>query len=222
MRFLDIHTHRREAPPDKDAIVNLHTDFENAATDGFYSAGLHPWYLHKETLEADLSALRNAACNPQIIAIGECGLDSRSATDFSLQIEAFKQHLDLAKALQKPLIIHCVRAFDETLKLLKDFQVGVPVIFHGYRKSLDLAKRILSAGHYLSFGQALVIADYQKRILPHFPTNRLFLETDQSNLPIQTLYTAAADGLNMTLERLCHSIERNAAAVFGEKFCPHE
>ena len=75
-----------------------------------------------------------AMAKKQVWAIGEVGLDKRNKAYWDLQISLFQQQIEIANALQKPLIIHCVQAIDVCLLYLKAAQV--PVIFHGFRKSL--------------------------------------------------------------------------------------
>ena len=91
-----------------------------------------------------------------VVAVGEAGLDKVCTTDFVLQQTVFSAHIQLANELQKPLIVHCVRAHAEAMQLLKKNKVKVPVLFHGFTKSKELALQLMAQGYYLSFGHGLM------------------------------------------------------------------
>lgn len=93
--------------------------FQPGNKTGKYSAGLHPWYIDETGWKTSFEALKQFSLQNQVIAIGECGLDKVCKTSFSLQQEVFIAQLLWANEINKPLIIHCVKAFDEILGLLK-------------------------------------------------------------------------------------------------------
>ena len=124
------------------------------------------------------------------------------------------QQLLWANEINKPLIIHCVRAYDEILLLLKKHQNKVPVIFHGFNKKLDTAQRIIQAGHWLSFGSAL--QHFRTReVFEQLPLNYIFLETDDGNLDIRSVYQLAASIRNITEEQLSLQLHQNVKTVFN-------
>lgn len=149
-----------------------------------------------------------------MLAIGECGLDKVTTTPFDLQQQVFIQQIQWASQIQKPLIIHCVRAYDEVLQLLKAYQPGVPVIFHGFNKSVQLAQQVIHAAHYLSFGEALQKENIQKTF-GELPIEKLFLETDDSDLSIKEIYQLAAKARSISEESLSLQLQKNIVRVFG-------
>lgn len=212
--FIDIHTHSRFNSGTSVIVRNLEPDFNQVASISFCTAGLHPWYLKPETSAGVFHALEKIAALPNVIAIGECGLDKVCNTDYALQQHWFLRQIELATSLNKPLIIHCVRAFDETLELLQSEQVTTPVIFHGFNKSIELATRIIAKGYYLSFGKVLQ-GNKKSSVLNTVPLNRVFLETDSSSCTIDSVYGFAAAALNIETELLSASISKNFETVFG-------
>jgi TatD DNase family protein len=211
--FINLHSHK--SPDDGSlAIVNCSGDFDALAEKGLFSAGLHPWYLNAETVDFQFESLKANVFKASIIAIGECGLDRVCDTPWELQAQTFIRQINLANEINKPMIIHCVRAFDEVLSLLKQNNNKQAVIFHGFNKNLVLARRIIEAGHYLSFGNVLRNKNIQD-IFVQLPLNKLFLETDASEVSIKEQYQLAADLLNISSAELIKQIEKNAGLIFG-------
>lgn len=189
--LFDVHTHRHYEEEGVTAIRNLMSDFDKIPVEGWYSVGLHPWYLQPEQESVFPGSLIRAALVENVLAIGECGLDRRCSTPITLQRSLFIRQIELANTVGKPLIIHCVRAFDETLSILRKHRVCVPVIFHGFRQSELLAAQIIGEGHFLSFGRHLMM-DSVAEVFRKLPLDRVFLETDDSDIPLADIYTAAA------------------------------
>lgn len=86
-----------------------------------------------------MTKIENIASRNTLVAIGECGLDKVCKTDFVLQQEVFAAHIILANKLKKPLVLHCVKAYDEIIKMLSLHKNLVHVIFHGFNKNPLLA-----------------------------------------------------------------------------------
>lgn len=194
-------------------IRNLHDHWEKAVIPGRFSIGIHPWYIER-TGQEQLRQLEQWSTHPHVLAIGECGLDKVCSTDFSLQQEVFTGQIRLANSIQKPLVIHCVRAWEEVFSLLKKQEIAVPVIFHGFAKNAAMASRIISDGYYLSFGKALQ-RERIREVLRYIPADRFFLETDDAALSIESVYDMAIDTLSIDHNSLSLQLQKNAATVFG-------
>ena len=179
--MFDSHTHRlrRNAivdidPVGKDGKLRLYKGY-------FYSVGIHPWNLFKAT-PADLRMLQALAAEPQVIAIGECGLDPKIEGSESLSrneiIEAqttlLTFHISLSERLSKPLILHIVKAYPEIIALRKSLRPAQPWIIHGFRGKPQLARELLTHGFHLSFG-----TKYNPASLALTPPSRLLRETDE-------------------------------------------
>lgn len=210
MQYINIHTH--QLPQQNElAIQNLYHHFQKIEQPGQYSVGLHPWYIN-ENWKNDFEQLQRSALHPNVKAIGECGLDKVCSTDFSLQQEVFQTQIQLANTTARPLIIHCVKAYDEVLQQLK--QARVPVIFHGFNKSRELAIQIIKAGYYLSFGKALQHPHVQE-LLKDLPVEHIFLETDDAAVQIASLYQTAAAVFSIDEDSLSLQLWNNASKVFN-------
>ncbi len=210
--FINIHSH---APASKREFVlqNLHHHFNEVNNPGHFSIGIHPWYIEPANWQQQLNEIKVLLGKKNVLALGECGLDRICKTDFDLQKAVFTSQVQLANEFNKPLMIHCVRAHDEVLKILKDTPAVVPVIFHGFHNKLAVAEKIVNAGHWLSFGKALQQPSMQA-VLQAMPMHKIFLETDDATLPIGSIYSEAAAVKNMTVDELSLQIEENFKSVF--------
>ena len=214
--LIDIHTHKNKNFDTELAIQNVSSHFENSYTKGCYSMGLHPWYL-SDSVERDYIQLCNGVLSDNVVAIGEIGLDKICRVDFNLQINYFQKQIELANEVKKPIIIHCVKAFEEVLSILFQSKPDVPVIFHGFNKKLELANRILKAGHYLSFGKVLLQQEYVD-IFQSIPIDKFFLETDNADRSIKEIYDIASSIKGIHISDLEKAMSINANKVFGDKF----
>ena len=118
-------------------------------------AGVHPNHVPDERPDF-LTALREIAQQPRVVAIGETGLDYfRIAKDDTAsriaQAAAFRAQLDLAAELTLPLIIHERAAWDDTLAILREYTGRVRAVFHCFGKSPEHAREVLALGHLVSF-----------------------------------------------------------------------
>ena len=189
MNFYDIHTH------------SAHPDI------GFVA--LHPWNVTADNARQLLSALRNEATSPDVLAIGEAGLDKRCSTPYDLQLQVFREVVSIARQVHKPLIIHCVKASNDIIVLRKEMRCDNPWIIHGFRGNPHIAQSLLAAGCYLSFGER-----YNPEALRGTPLQRMFIETDTSPLPISQIYARIADTRQIPLAALVRQVQDNVHSVF--------
>ncbi len=214
--FIDIHSHA--AATKGLCIRSFDTrDFStDSAISGFYSLGLHPWFIERQDSQQAMGKIASAMADPNLLAIGECGLDKLQSTSLPKQIEVFKQQIQLAERCQKPLIIHCVRAFNELLQLKNSSTIQVPWIIHGFNNKPAVAESLLKQGFYLSMGKALLIPQSNAaKTLQGMPLQQLFLETDAAeDILISEIYAAAAKIVGMEMQDLQQQIFHNFKRVF--------
>jgi len=114
--YIDIHKHGIQVTDDVLVLRNLFPDQVDGIIDGkYFSLGLHPWHVNKTTLQKDLSIIEKYAGKEEIIAIGEIGLDNKVDVPYIDQIEGFEKQIEIAENRQKPIIIHCVKAYDDLM-----------------------------------------------------------------------------------------------------------
>ena len=213
--YIDIHTHAERiregvyiynADPSRGVPVEPHQ---------FISVGLHPWSLDSVDPGKAMESVELWAARPNVVAIGECGLDKLIATPLSLQSEFFLRHLAIAERVNKPLIVHCVRAHNELVRLLKSARHRVPVIVHGFNNNRQIATEMLKHGLMLSFGAPLLRPEAPVReVLAMCPEDRFFLETDDGDVAIGEIYRAAAQCRRVDEEALSRQIRSNFVRCF--------
>lgn len=142
-RDVDVHTH--VAPADGRAIVSVNPG-QGLGSAPHYSVGIHPW--HADT--GDVAEVEHLAADPRVVAIGECGIDKLRGPGLEVQMPVFEAQARLAERLQKPLIIHCVRAYGEIMALHDRLHPTVPWIIHGFNRNAALARQLTDRGIYLS------------------------------------------------------------------------
>lgn len=212
--FTNIHSHH-SSEKDFITIKNISSDFESLPNEEFVSIGIHPWYINKGNYEQELSLIKISAVNKNVLAIGECGLDKLSDVDFELQKNIFISQIKIAEKVQKPLIIHCVKAFDDLIRIKKEMKVGVQMIIHGFNNNLQIAEQLIKNDFYISFGKALLNKDSNaSTIISKIPTDKLFLETDDANVSIKSIFDAAAMVTNNFEDELKQKIFSNFIKVF--------
>jgi len=213
--YIDIHTHAITA--DGKSILNLFPSVDlSGLSTGLFSMGLHPWYVGSKDDTDNLQILRTFAANKSCVAIGETGLDKLAKSDFDLQKIIFLKHIEIAEEAGKPLIIHCVKAFEELLRIRKEHCCKVPWIIHGFNSNRQIAEKLLSEGILISFGKALRNPlSNAKRILKMIPDDVFFLETDDCSMKIHEIYDLAADVRKVPLITLKKNIHKNFKQTFG-------
>ena len=148
------------------------------------------------------------------LALGECGLDKRIETPLDLQQTVFEKQLILAEKHQKPVVIHCVAAFQEVIEIKKRLKITVPMLIHGFSKNEQVAKQLIEAGFYISFGKYLLLNPELESVFKNIPNDRFFLETDTIEEGIREVYTLAAKYKELELNELQKIINRNFKKVF--------
>lgn len=171
----DAHTHR----PATDALVDIDPTVSPTLPDGLVcSAGIHPWRAAEAGTEAT-DRLAVWASDPRVIAIGETGLD-RNYPDPGRQLELLRLHISLSEKTAKPLVLHVVRAFGQVIDLHDTIKPRQPWIIHGFRGKPELARQLVRAGFYISFGPK-----FNPESLRAVPAERRLAETDDSTLTIE-------------------------------------
>lgn len=202
MKLTDIHTHHTTADDAYTTIVNCGESITPESTK--CSVGLHPWMISSDWVQR-MTAIATAAESTQVKAIGECGIDLVKGTaDEQTQTAVLRKHIELSERLQKPLILHIVKGQEAIMRLRKEYTPTQAWLIHGFRGKPQQATQYINAGFHLSYG-----SKFNKEALAATPTDRLFVESDESDTPLTDIYRAIADCLNISTEELAISVERN-------------
>lgn len=216
-KFINLHTHQFFNLSDVIAVVNQYPwEFNNSIPN--YSIGIHPWYIDENRLELDLNTISEKLQLSDCLALGECGLDKRIETPMELQTVVFKRQLELVKQTDKPIILHCVAAFDEVIAIKKELKVENPMIIHGFSKNEQVANSLLKNGFYLSFGKYLLrsrnIGTELEKVFKFAPENKILLETDTVEESIYEVYEKAAVIRGISVEKMKAIVFQNYSNIF--------
>jgi TatD DNase family protein len=177
--------------------------------------------------------LERLAADPRVVAVGETGLDyywDRTAP--ADQQEHFRRHIDLAKRVGKPLMIHDRDAHADVLRVLREEGAPPHVVFHAFSGDVEMARECVDAGYLLSFPGVITFknAPALRDAAAVVPLDQLLVETDAPFLtphphrgtpnaprllPLTARALAAAVGAE--LDALCAAVARTGERVFGIK-----
>ncbi len=218
LKYVDIHTHgnwNAEILQIKNfTLSEANTIFEN----GFYSFGIHPWYILEIDFQSEERKLESKIIQKNCLAIGECGLDKICNIGFSNQMRFFEMQIQLSEKLEKPLILHIVKAFNELMAIRKKSKAQQAWIVHGFGGSVELARQLTDMGLYLSFGHQLK-NEFSKasKTIKSIPLNKLFLETDTREVLIEEIYHIAALRIGIEEGELKKQLFSNFLEVFPDQ-----
>jgi TatD DNase family protein len=215
--YIDIHNHGGKTCPGIFIVENLMAHegrMPSEITGMAFSLGIHPWFLDESNLLALLSSVESKASDPALIAIGEAGFDKLRGPSPEIQRKAFEEQAKIAEAVNKPLFIHCVRSWDELLQSHKRVKPVMPWIVHGFRGKKELARQLISRNMYLSFWFDFVIRPESSELIKGLPSDRIFLETDGSDVSIIEIYNKVAGDLGLTVDELKSVLLSNFNKVF--------
>ncbi len=208
--YINIHTHHLS----KDNgvfLFNYRFGFDKEIyLEKHFSIGIHPW---DADIQVSMSELEKIIPLSSCLALGECGIDKLKGPDLEVQKKIFISQLELAVKYQKPVIIHCVKAFEELIELCSNYHSKTPLIIHGFNKSVQLAKQLIDKGFYLSLNSAILKKeefDFSNLLI-----EKLFLETDNNeSLLIEDVYQRAATCFQIPENDLKEKIYTNFTTLF--------
>lgn len=195
------------------------------------SVGVHPNVNEGHDPKAD--ELVTLAKDPNIIAIGETGLDYfRSEGDLDWQRERFRQHITAAKQCKKPLIIHNRESTEDCLAILKEEGADeVGGVMHCFVENWEVAKKAMDLNFYISFSGIVTFKSAQalKEVARQMPADRYLVETDspylapvphrgKANYPAYVRYVAEciAEIRNESVEQVAKTTTDNFFALFKD------
>ena len=188
-------------------FVDIHTHHPRRGVLSPTMAGIHPWHAEQGEMLPDFST-----CD----IIGETGMDYACVVDKVVQERLFRAHLEAAERLQKPVVLHTVRAFEPTIKILADYDIK-DVVFHGFTGSEQQAKEAIKRGYYLSFGEQSLRSAKTRQAIASTPLERLFCETDDNpTLDIADIYAEVAEIKDTTIAELKRVTYENYKLLFRE------
>ena len=215
--YIDIHVHGGTPSPGVFILESLMAH-EERMPENFsgiaYTFGIHPWFLNEDNHDRYILSVEQVARLPFIIAIGEAGFDRLKGPSAELQQHTFEEQVLIAEELRKPVVIHCVKGWDELLSVHKRFRPKMPWLVHGFRGNIQLASQLISKGMFLSFWFEFIMRPESTKLIQALPKDKIFLETDGADVDIKDIYKKVATDLNMTTDTLKSIILKNYFTLF--------
>lgn len=205
--LINIHTHQNANAFNNKKIINF--------IDGVDSVGIHPWKVDRESR---LVAFENDIYSKQekLVFIGETGLDRAfNFENFLFQKDLFIEHLNLSNKIDRPLMVHLVRSYDQFFDIIKRYKFK-KMIIHDFRANQEILNQLLKYPIYFSFGPSLLKSIKQQNLFKSTPLNKIFLETDDTSIEIQEIYLKAAELLSFSPKELESQIIKNASGFFSD------
>jgi TatD DNase family protein len=202
--------------------------FAEQHDDVWAAVGFHP-HDAKDCDDAAFAEIERLAREPRVVAIGECGLDYHyDHSPREVQRAVFERHIALAKALDKPIIVHNRESTADMVEILS--RTGARGILHSFTESLDVARRLVDLGYYISFSGIVTFksAESLREAARGLPHDRVLIETDTPYLaPVpyrgrdnEPAYVVAVAELlaklwDVPLERVAEQTTANFERVFS-------
>lgn len=218
--YIDFHNHSMWNGGDTIEVVSIHGAQQKECR--YFTIGHHPWWA-VDVLPIDSLALMESAYmeDKRCLGLGEFGLDSLKGVALDIQEEIFIQQITLANALNAPVVIHCVRAFDRMLRLRKRYG-RTPWVVHGFVRNKILAGQILDAGMSLSVAPHSRMTPVFVEMLQFLPIDAVFLETDSDfSMNIIDRYAIFATLKGMDVDLLKAQMYHNFTKFYKEKWKYH-
>lgn len=198
----DVHTHHLPSTPGE-AIVQLTPDDFNLQPGHFYSVGLHPWDI-RDDWRTQMGKLLVMTLHAHVLMIGEAGLDKKnSPAPMEVQMEVFREHVRLSELIRKPLIVHCVKAFDELLSIRKEMKPTLPWIIHGFRGGVEQWQQLTRAGLLVSIGK-----HYDTTLIKELAPSQLLIESDDTT-ELDTIYNLVSTDTSISTSDLRQHVANN-------------
>ena len=196
MPYVNIHTHNLLPEGDVISVVNIfpwEEDVPEATDKMVFSMGLHPWFIEETDVEESLAKIERFLAERKLFGVGEAGLDAVNGPERDVQIDVFKRQVDLSERYGRPLIIHCVKEYNEMLALRRSTGAKQTWILHGFGSSPQMMEQLTGAGIFLSFGAGLLKSQKLQQVCSEVPDEMLFFENDVSETDIKEIYKKAAE-----------------------------
>jgi TatD DNase family protein len=187
IRFIDFHTHNATGGDGTVNVINLMAGDEVPAEfhhNILFSAGIHPWQLTDDNLAHLQTELLLTVAHPHVAVIGEAGFDRLKGPSTEIQYRAFILQAELALEMDKPMVIHCVKGWEDIRRARREVRSGRPWVIHGFRGNGILAASLADEGFWFSLGKEGLRPDVLKAV----SHERILLETDDSGEQIAEVY----------------------------------
>lgn len=215
--MIDLHTHNSVRRSGVFSVENLmaHETRVPDNSHNAFSVGAHPWFLRDENIDEQLERVAQLAADKRVVAIGEAGYDRRQGGATELQRKAFEAQAALAEELSKPLVIHCVKMWDELWASKKRLNPQSAWIIHGFNGGVEQAWQLIDGGFRLSLWIKSVLNGSMDEVIREMPAEMLFAETDGFDAGIELVYERYARVRGVSADWLTERMRDNYMNLVG-------
>lgn len=214
MNLYNIHAHQCCDEDDENVVIDFLNTYPNEFIqesknhpNGFFTCGIHPWHS-TDSLDR-IECLKEIVQDKRVVGVGEIGLDKIHGPSLDVQLAVFEKQVEIANTVNKPIVIHCVKYWDELITVYNKQKTKKPWILHGFRGNKQQAEQLVKLGFYFSIGKY-----FNEESVEKIPIERLFLETDTSDIYIGEIYQNVAKTKGVDLEFLTNVVEMNIKRTF--------
>lgn len=217
MPYINIHTHKTTTEKDEISIFNQLLHLGETSDSRLKSIGWHPWYIELKDFSMIVQEVNQIKAEKNLAAIGECGIDRAVNISIEKQKNLLNRHIEKAEELEKPIIIHCVKAYSDLLNIAKNRKIETPLILHAYNGNLYETDQLLKYNIYFSFGHQLINNPKLESVFKELPPEKIFFETDESDISIKNIYFHAAKLKQINRSEMQEQILKNFKKVFNNE-----
>ena len=196
---------------DENIVIVNKSDGKDDLFNSFFSYGIHPW--EAKSIEDNFLIFEQELQKKNCLAVGEIGLDKLKGPNLSMQIDVFTKQIEISEKIHIPVIIHCVKAWNELILIYNKIQPKQTWIFHGFNKT-GILDEVIQSGMMISIGASILTNEKLQKSLSNIPNDRLLLETDDANVEILTIYQRVSEIKKISLQELEQIIEENFKRTF--------
>ena len=205
--YLDCHTHR--ICNGSNSIVNLR-DSNQEHHNFYYSYGFHPWEI--EVSQGSWDKFELYLQDRKCLALGEIGLDKLKGPKIEVQISRLYKQLEVNQKYNLPVIVHCVKSWNELNKIARTFK-NFKWVFHGFNK-VSILDEIIKEGWMISVGASILNNEKLQNAIQTIPDEQLLLETDDKEMDIFEIYQKISKIKKISLSELEGIITNNFKSTF--------
>ncbi len=205
--LIDIHSHKRNV----NYLTIVNKSDSNVNESDCFSFGIHPW--NTSEIEDNFINFEKEISLIKCLAIGEIGLDKLKGPTIDVQKKVFLKQIEISEKYELPIILHCVKSWNEISEIKKILNPIQSWIYHGFNKA-GIVSEVIKSDIYISIGSSIFTNIKLQKIVNLIPNDKLFLETDDSNLDIFEIYKKVSEIKKIPLSELEQIIEQNFKRVF--------
>ena len=216
----DLRTYKIAVPAIRLADNSALLEYRRVNPQAKIGCGIHPWYLEDcNPADSDPATIKQQLrhqiikSNPDFI--GETGLDALKP-NFARQLQLMEIHLELALEFNLPLVVHCVRAYNQLLSILKRFPKSRGVV-HAYNANHHCATQLWRKNFFLGIGSIILNPNSQlAKAAAQLPLEQLLLESDAPYMPAVAKSPATSSVCLIYAQRLAQLQQKSLRSIIAE------